>query len=158
MKKTILTTLDELGIEHREERHRAVFTVAESKKVLTEKTPVKSLLLREKRGEEFILVVIGGDKRLDTNQVSEVMGVKKMMFARPEELKDTLGVTPGSVSLFSLLNDKSKTVRVLIDKQLLSEREIGFHPNDNKSTIFIPGDSIKPFVEKTGHDYQVEEL
>lgn len=158
MKDTIFQELDKLGIEYREKTHPAVFTVAESKQHLSEKVPVKSLLLREKRGSEFVLVIMAGDKRLDTNKVSEVMGVKKMMFARPEELKETLGVTPGSVSLFNLLYDKSDRVRVLVDKQLLDESEIGFHPNDNTSTIFIPGKSISAFIDKTGHKYTVEKL
>lgn len=158
MKNKIFVELDELGVDYREETHPAVFTVAESKQHLSEKIPVKSLLLREKRGNEFVLVVMAGDKRLDTNQVSEVMGVKKMMFARPEELKETLGVTPGSVSLFSLLHENSGSVRVLIDEELLNEKEIGFHPNDNTSTIFIPGGSITAFVDKTGHAYIIEKL
>lgn len=158
MKDRIASVLDGLNIEHREEEHEAVFTVAESKQHLSEKVLVKSLLLREKRGSEFVLVIMAGDKRLDTNKVSNIFGLRRMMFARPEELKDKLGVTPGSVSLFSLLHENSDEVQVLVDEELLKEKEVGFHPNDNTSTIFIPGESITSFIKKAGNKYLVVKL
>jgi len=158
MKLGILSTLDELGIEHREEEHEAVFTVAESKKVLSEKVPVKSLLLQERKGEGLVLVVMAGDKRLQAKQVSEALSLRKLEFAKPEVLKDTLGVTPGSVSLFGLLHDGSSGVMVVLDKQLIKEDEIGFHPNDNTSTIFIPGIALTKFIEHAGNKYEIIDL
>lgn len=155
MKKLVLAALDELGIEHREEKHEAVYTVAQSKKVLTEKVPVKSLLLQERKGDGLVLVIMAGDKRLQPKQVSETLGLKKLEFATSEVLKGALGVKPGSVSLFGLLHAGSGEVQVVIDEQLTKEEEIGFHPNDNTSTIFIAGPEIIKLVEYTGHGYKV---
>lgn len=158
MKKSILAALDNLGIEYREEEHEAVFTVAESKKVLTEKVPVKSLLLQERKGDRLVLVVMAGDKRLQSKQVSEPLGLKKLEFAKPDVLKQALGVTPGSVSLFGLLHEGSGEVKVIIDEELTQEAELGFHPNDNTSTIFIPGDKLTNFIEHTDHKYDIINL
>ncbi len=158
MKKKIFSVLDELGIDHREEKHEAVFTVAESRKVLTEKVSVKSLLLQERKGAGLVLVVMAGEKRLQSKQVSETLGIRKLEFAKPGVLMTTLGVAPGSVSLFSLLHRGSGKVSVVIDEQLTKEDEIGFHPNDNTSTIFIPGNSLVEFMKYTGHKYRIIDL
>ncbi len=107
MKSRIFGVLSDLGIEFREQQHEAVFTVAESKKVMNDKVPVKSLLLRERKGEGLVLVIMSGDKRLQAKQVSEALNLKKLEFAKPEVLKRVLGVTPGAVSLFSLLHADS---------------------------------------------------
>ncbi len=155
MKKNIFAVLGSLGIDYREEKHEAVFTVEESKKVLTQKVPTKSLLLQERRGDGLVLVVIAGDKRLQTKQVSDALGLKKLEFAKPDVLKEKLGVTPGAVSLFSLLHKESGAVKVVLDEELTKETELGFHPNDNTSTIFIPGVKLVEFVEYTGHKFKI---
>ena len=158
MKRKIEEALKSLDIEFRVEQHEAVFTVAESRKVLTDKVPVKSLLLQERKGERNVLVVMAGEKRLQSKQVSEALGLKKLEFAKPDKLKELLDVTPGSVSLFGLLHEGSKGLMVVVDEELIKAEEIGFHPNDNTSTIFIPGNQLTEFVEHTGHSYIVEDL
>jgi len=158
VKKKIASVLVNLGIVYREENHQAVFTVAESKKVLTEKVPIKCLLLQERKGDGLVLVVMAGDKRLQARQVSDALGLKKLEFAKPDILNRALGVTPGSVSLFSLLYEGSGEVSVVVDEELLQEAELGFHPNDNTSTIFIAGNQLIKFVEHTGHKFEIIEL
>jgi Ala-tRNA(Pro) deacylase len=158
MTKRITKTLDKLGIKYRVLEHEAVFTVKQSKQHLAEKVPVKSLLLKEKKGSGLVLVVMHGDKRLNTNLVNESLGLGKLEFAKPEVLKAKLGVTPGSVSLFSLLHSGSEGVKVVIDKELIKNAEIGFHPNENTSTVFINGQDILIFIKFTGHSYQLFQL
>lgn len=68
-------------------------------------------------------------------------------------MEQTLGVKPGSVSVFGLLNDKSKKVEVAIEEGLLNEPEIGFHPNVNTATFLIPGSSLVQIINFTGHKY-----
>lgn len=153
--KKLEQTLRDLNISSRRVEHEAVFTVAESHGVLAEKVPVKNLLLQEEKGQRKVLVVIGGDKRLDTKALAKAVGVKRFRFASAETLHATLGVTPGSVSLFSLLHDGSDDVEVIVDEALVHADEVGFHPNDNTATIFIPGTAIEPILRHTGHEYRL---
>lgn len=143
MKKMIIDKLEELKINFRIVEHGPVFTVAESKMVMPEKFPVKNLLLKEEKGDRLIFVIMNGDKRLDTKQIATFLGCKKLQFAKPEILKQTLGVEPGSASLFSLLQGGAKDVEVVVDEELLSQPELGFHPNINTETIIISGGSVK---------------
>jgi Ala-tRNA(Pro) deacylase len=151
--ETLTQTLRNLGITFRRVEHEAVFTVAESKGVLPEKVPVKNLLLQEEKGDRKVLVVMAGDERMDTKKLARELGTKKLRFANAETLYETLGVTPGSVSLFSLLHDSSDGVEVVVDQTLVHEHEVGFHPNDNTATIFIPGAAIETILKQTGHTY-----
>jgi Ala-tRNA(Pro) deacylase len=153
--ETLNQTLQNLGIPFRRVAHEAVFTMAESKGVLAEKVPVKNLLLQEEKGDRKILVVMCGDKRLDTKALARTLGTKKLRFASAETLFDSLGVTPGSVSLFSLFHDNSDGVEIVVDQALTAEQEVGFHPNDNTATIFIPGASVETVLRHTGHKYHV---
>lgn len=147
----VVALLQELEIPYKAIEHPAVFTVEESLQVVAEKRPVKNLLLQEKNDGRKILVIMDGNTRLDPKGIAQKLDAKKLSFAKPEVLLQTLGVTPGSVSLFSLVLDSAKNVEVVVDETLLAEKEIGFHPNDNTATIFIPGKAITGFIERTGH-------
>jgi Ala-tRNA(Pro) deacylase len=135
-----------------------VFTVAESMQHIEGKTPIKNLLLQEKNNGRKILVIMAGDARLDTKLIAAKLETKKLQFAAPETLQQTLGVTPGAVSIFGLLNDGSMGVEVVIDEILLKQEELGFHPNDNTATLFIPGAALKTIVQRTGHKYELLKL
>ena len=151
MKDKVIGILDELDIAYRWVDHPAVFTVAESTKLIDGKRPIKNLLVQEKGGGRRILVIMAGEDRLDTKLIASSLGTKKVHFADPETLKSSLGVAPGAVSVFGLLYEGSKDVEVVIDEKLLGEPELGFHPNDNTATLFIPGESLSRIIEKTGH-------
>lgn len=152
MKEEIVRLLKELGIEYKWLDHEAVFTVAESQKVIEEKTPIKNLLLQEKGGKLW-LVIMRGDQRLIMKELAKTLDTRKLSFAKPEVLQEKLGVTPGSGSLFSLLNNAHNDVVVVIDEVLKSEAKIGFHPNDNTATIFISGNDLIKILEFTGNSY-----
>lgn len=158
MEQQITQFLTKLAITYRIVRHPAVFTVDESKKYLAEKTPVKCLLLKEKLGAKLALVIMHGDKRLNTNDLSNQLGWGKLEFAKLDVLQSKLGVAPGSVSLFCLLYPNSKNILVVVDEDLTSGDEIGFHPNDNTATLFIAGDAISNIIQSTGHEFQVKRM
>lgn len=145
--------LSGLDIPNRKIEHEAVFTVSESQGLLSDKVPVKSLMLKEKGDGRKFLVIVPGEEKLDIKNLELAVGSKKLSFARPEVLLETLGVTPGSVSLFCLLYDGAKNIEVVVAQNLLKEDEIGFHPFDNTATIFIPAASIEKIIERTGHTY-----
>jgi Ala-tRNA(Pro) deacylase len=156
--QTIVQILDDLSVAYRVVHHQAVFTVAESSSVLAEKRAVKNLLVKEKGNGRKVLVVMDGHARLDLAALAEVLGTKKLSFASSDTLMRTLGVTPGSVSLFSLFYEGSSDVEVVIDESLLAEAELGFHPNDNTTTIFVPGAAVAQIVECANHTFRAMRL
>jgi len=158
IKHKVLALLDELNIKYRWLAHPAVYTVAESMQYIKGKTPIKNLLLQEKNNGRKILVIMAGNERLDTKLIASKLGTKKLQFAGPETLEHTLGVAPGAVSVFGLLYDGSANVEVVIDNQLLKEKELGFHPNDNIATLFIPGAALVQIIQRTGHKYEALKL
>jgi Ala-tRNA(Pro) deacylase len=151
-------TLKELAIPCREVKHPAVFTVAESLKYLEDKRPIKNLLLQEKGKGRKVLVIMGGDTRLDLKKIEQELGIRKLSFAKEDVLYETLGVMPGAVSIFGLLHDGSDGVEVILEENLLDEKELGFHPNTNTSTIFVPGTMLFKIVKHTGHKLHVLNL
>ena len=82
----------------------------------------------------------------------------RLSFASPDRLKTYLGIDPGSVSLLALLNDSEKKVEVFIDNELWDAETILCHPLVNTSTLAVPRDGIKQFLEKTGHTLRLVEV
>jgi Ala-tRNA(Pro) deacylase len=157
-KQSILELLDELKIPYHWIEHPAVFTVAESSEHLTDKRPIKCLLLQEKGAGRKVLVIMAGEKRLDTKLIARELDTRKLQFADPGVLLSTMGVTPGAVSVFGLIHSDPADLEVVLDMYLLAESELGFHPNDNTATVFIPGGATTQIIEKLGHRYHVMDL
>lgn len=150
MKDKILCLLDELNIDYRYEEHEAVFTVEESLALLDKQLPTKSLLLQDKT-QRTIMVIMHGLERLDTKSLALKLSTKKLNFAKPEILMKTLGVAPGSVSVFGLLRDEAHDIEVVLDSNIVIDEKVSFHPNDNTASIFFRGTELKRIVEATGH-------
>jgi Ala-tRNA(Pro) deacylase len=125
---------------------------------IEDKMPIKNLLLYEKGSGRCILVIMAGNERLDTKLVTNRLGAKKLQFADKSTLKRTLGVEPGSVSVFGLLHEGASNVEVVLDERILKENELGFHPNDNTATLFIPGPALERIMQATGQKYQLIKL
>jgi Ala-tRNA(Pro) deacylase len=153
MHAKITDILDTMGIMYKLIDHPPVYTVAESMEHLPDKFPVKNLLLKEEKGERHVFVICKGDERVDTKKISELLGCKKLQFAKPEVLMAKLGVEPGSASLFSLLHEGSDGVEVVIDARLLDQKELGFHPSKNTQTLFIAGKDVVTFLRSTSTPY-----
>lgn len=154
MKSKIFNLLDDLGIKYEYLEHEPVFTVAESEQVIKDKTPVKNLVLMDEKTNELYMVICRGEIRLDLKNLANSIGTNRLVFAKPEVLKAKLGVTPGSVSIFSLLNNHHNDVTVLIDKEILTAKRLGFHPNDNTASIFIDGEDLEKILKNTKNSYK----
>lgn len=158
MDNQILSKLNAMKVPYRWLDHPPVFTVAESLAVIQKSTPIKNLLLVDKAGKTF-LVIMAGMERLDTKALATRLGSRKLQFADADLLMSTLGVTPGSVSLFSLLHDGAADVTTVIDQNLVqSGVELGFHPNRNTATIFFDGEHLEPLINGLGRSYVVASL
>jgi len=144
--------LDELGIAYHTEEHRAVFTVEEGADVKA-RLPgghSKNLFLKDKAGD-YVLVSALGSTAIKLNQLHKRIGTKRLSFGKPDALLELLGVVPGSVTVFSVLNDTDAKVRLILDKALFDHETVWFHPMRNTaSTRTAPQDLIK-FAEATGH-------
>lgn len=157
-RQAVFDFLAEQSILYRLQEHEAVFRVAESSKLLPEKVPVKTLLLRQDKGDRVCMVAMRGDVRLDVKLLAKELGVKKLQFVKPEAVEGLVGVPPGSVSIFGLLHPGARQIELVLDRALLSEPELGFHPNDNTATVYISPSDIERIIAATGHGLQIVQL
>ncbi len=153
--------LDGLGISYRRADHDAAATMEicrEIEKVLG--CPIcKNLLLTNRQQTDFYLLLMEGEKVFKTKYLSRALGCARLSFATDEQMEALLDITPGSLSVLGLMNDPEQKVRLVIDKPVLEQPEIGFHPNLNTSTLAV---SMEDFREKIlpalGHEATVVEL
>jgi Ala-tRNA(Pro) deacylase len=111
----------------------------------------KNLFLRNQKGTRHYLVIVQHRKRVDLRAVAEQIGDGKLSFASPERLMTHLGVAPGSVSPFGLINDASHEVRVFLDRDLESAARISFHPNVNTVTVVLAFGDFERFLAARGN-------
>ncbi len=155
--KDIYAVLDNLDIKYEKFEHQAVFTVEEADKANIDipAKHTKNLFLRNKKKTKFYLVVLPAHKKFNLKGFSASINDKHLSFASPETLKHYLGLSPGSVSPFGLINDSDKKVIVYIDKTLLKPGQVAFHPNQNDATLVIGASDFMKFLETTGNKYEI---
>lgn len=158
-REDLITRLDDLGIAHETIDHPAVFTVEEAH-AHTAHLPggyCKSLFLKDKKGGLWLLVCLD-HRRIDMNRLSKVLGCPRLSFGKPDLLLDALGVTPGSVTPFALINDADRRVRPLLDKAMLDHELLNYHPLTNEATTTIKAADLPVFIEAIGHRADVIDL
>lgn len=148
----LFARLETLGITLRTVEHPPVFTVEEAK-ALRGDLPghhIKNLFLRNKK-EEMWLVVALEDRAIDLKRLGEALGAGRLSFGSPDRLRRHLGVEPGSVTPFALVNDDAHVVRLALDRGLAEGGPVNAHPLVNTMTTAIAiGDLLRLF-EATGH-------
>ncbi|KMO29225.1 DNA-binding protein [Methylobacterium variabile] len=156
----LFSFLDRLGIAHATVEHVPVHTVAESRDLKSAMPGghSKNLFLKDKRGRLF-LVVAEAEARIDLKRLHGPLGATgRLSFGSPELLWERLGVRPGSVTPFGLVNDRDRTVAVILDAGLMAHDPVNFHPLHNGATTAVaPGDLVR-FLEATGHPPRVMAL
>jgi len=148
--------LEELGIAFTRHEHPPVATVEEAERHWAgiDATHCKNLFLRNQKGNRHYLVVVGHTKRVDLRAVADQIGDGKLSFGSPERLMTHLGLTPGSVSPFGLINDHGHQVRVVIDRDLKAATRLSFHPNINTVTLTVAAPDFARFLESSGNAVQ----
>ena len=147
----LLTYLDQLGLDTATVAHEAVFTVEEAARVRhLPGAHCKSLFLRNKKGRMW-LVTCRADRKVDLRRLAESLGAGRLGFASPERLARYLGVTPGAVSPFGVINDVDGEVTVVFERSLLDEEPINLHPLDNTMTTAIGRGDLLRFLDAVGH-------
>jgi Ala-tRNA(Pro) deacylase len=152
-RSAVYAVLQELGIPFTLHEHPPVFTAEEAAEHWADipATHVKNLFLRNKKGDRHYLVILGVDKQADLRRLVKVVGDDRLSFGSPERLMARLGLTPGSVSPFGLINDATQSVRVIVDEDLKSAERLIFHPNDNTASVVISGPDFVRFLERRGN-------
>jgi len=153
---SVVARLTELAIPYTRHEHPPVATVDEATAHWAgiEATHCKNLFLRNQKGDRHYLVVLVATKRADLRAVAEQIGDGKLSFASPERLMAHLGVTPGSVSPFGLINDHEHAVRVVLDRDFQTATRLAFHPNINTLTFTVTLADFKKFLESCGNAVQ----
>ena len=149
----LLEYLNNLNIAFIQHDHPPVYTVEEANKHWDNIPGLhcKNIFLRDKKGRKHFLVILPSDKNADIKKLNELMG-ERFSFASPERLMKYLGLEPGSVSPFGLINDVEKNVTVILDEIVASVDEINFHPNVNTATLTISGVDFKKFLAACGNN------
>ena len=144
----VYAALDALGIRYERHEHPAVFNAEDASKYWDAIPGVqcKNLFLRNKKGDTHYLVVVDISKRVDLKDLVKVVGDDRLSFGSPERLMAKLGLTPGSVSPFGLINDTDGSVRVLIDEDLRGAERLLFHPNINTATVVVSWADLERFL------------
>ncbi len=151
--------LDELGIAHDTTSHEPVFTVEEAKAVRG-KLPgghTKNLFLRNKKGAMW-LIVCQEDRLIDLKALGRHLSAGRFSFSSADRLMRHLGVVPGAVTPFAVINDKQGVVRVVVDLSVLSCEKVHFHPLDNAMTTAIRGEDLMKFLRAQDHAPEVTDL
>ncbi len=149
----LLARFEALGLETTTWDHPAVFTVAESAEVKAAIPGAhsKNLFLKDKKGRVF-LVTAEGDAAVDLKTISDKIGASgRVTFGKPELLMELLGLTPGSVTPFGIVNDTENRVTVVVDAALMEHQTLNFHPLENTATTSIARADLVRFLEACGH-------
>jgi Ala-tRNA(Pro) deacylase len=144
----VYAALEALGIAYERYEHPAVFNAADASLYWDPiaGTQCKNLFLRNKKGDRHYLVVLEISKRADLKDLVKLVGDDRLSFGSPERLMAELGLTPGSVSPFGLINDSDGSVRVLLDRDLRGADRLIFHPNINTASVVVSWADLEKFL------------
>ena len=149
--------LDKLSVTYQRVDHEAAMTMEaceEIDRTLGDDTAIcKNLFLCNRQETNFYLLLMPGDKPFKTKDLSAQIGSARLSFAKPEYMEKYLDITPGSVSVLGLMNDREKKVQLLIDEDVLKDPYFGCHPCINTSSLKFTTDALKnKVIPALGHE------
>ena len=153
--------LDSLGIDYQRVDHPAAMTMEDCAAIdqVLQATTCKNLLLCNRQKTDFYLLLIPGDKAFKTSVFSKLIGSSRLSFADPEFMEAFLDITPGSLSVLGLANDRENRVKLVIDRDVLAGEYIGFHPCINTSSVrFTVTDLMDRILPAMGHEPRFVEM
>jgi Ala-tRNA(Pro) deacylase len=147
----LFSLLDAHGIAHHTYRHPPVFRVEEGAEIKAAMPGghSKNLFLKDARGQLWLISALG-ETRIDLKALPSVIGSAKLSFGSEERLVEALGVRPGSVTAFALINDPEHKVRFVLDRALLQSDPLNFHPLSNDATTAISRSGFEKFLSILG--------
>lgn len=149
----LLARLDALGIPHTTMTHPPVYTVEEAreKRGMIPGAHSKNLFVRDKKGTMWIVSCLES-REVDLKSLAPRIGARqRLSFGSERRLMEYLGLTPGAVSPLAVINDVTGAVRVVLDRGLLEDPPVNFHPLDNRMTTSLAPEDLLRFLEAEGH-------
>ena len=152
--KKLFDYFDSLCIVHQTYYHQPLFTCADKPEITIPAAETKNLFLKDDKKRLWLISALQSTI-IDLKQLSKVLDAKGLRFAQADLLREHLGVEPGSVTWFALINDIQKVVNPILDSALLQHQFVGFHPLNNDATTIIASNDLVTFVESLGYTYRV---
>jgi Ala-tRNA(Pro) deacylase len=149
----LFARFESLGLTSSTVEHAPVFTVEEAKKV-HDAIPgghCKNLFCKDEKGVLWLIVALE-DSRIDLKAAPAKMGSRRLSFGKPDLLMEVLGVEPGSVTPFALINDTGNRVQVILDAAMMTHEKLNYHPLQNTATTTISSADLIRFIRSCGHD------
>ena len=156
----VYDTLERMGIAFEYYEHPEAPTIEIASKFYRgeDTTLCKNLFFRNHKGNKHYLVIMDSRHAMDIHDMEHRLHQGKLSFASEERMMRYLGVRPGSVSLFTLVNDVNHEVILFVDSQLMEAKKVSFHPNDNRASLVISREDMMKFVREIGNAYEVVDL
>ena len=149
----LFARLEELGIETTTHEHPPLYTVEQSR-ALRGEIPgghSKNLFMKDKKGR-VALASLQEDTEVDLKGFGQKIGIGRISFGKPDLLMELLGVEPGGVTPFGLINDTETRVTVVLEERLMAHEVVNFHPLTNAATTSIRPDDLLKFIRACGHE------
>ncbi|MFN3826168.1 MAG: prolyl-tRNA synthetase associated domain-containing protein [Micavibrio sp.] len=155
----LLALFEERGITYRLYHHEPVFTVEESLEIERDMPGAhcRNLFVRDKKGTMF-LVVARNETKVDMKKLADLLGCGRLSFGSPERLWSYLGVRPGSVCPFAIINDKEKAVQIVLDQSMMAYDIVNYHPMENHMTVGLSPDDLLAYIRYTDHEPRILDL
>lgn len=157
-KEDIYGYLKDKGIWHEITEHEAVVNMAEALRlpIPYPEANAKNLFVRDDKRRNYYLITVRGDRRVDLKEFRRCHGTRPLSFASAEELMEVMGLKPGSVTPFGLMNDRERKVQAFIDSAFLEPPGlIGVHPNDNTATVWLKTADLTDIIKKHGNQVEM---
>ena len=160
-KQEIYDYLQAQGIWHEITEHPAVYNMEELASVALPypDADAKNLFVRDDKRKNYYLLTVRGDQRVDLKAFRKTYGTRPLTFVPPDELSELLGLIPGAVSPFGLLNDEERKVAFYIDRSFLEGSGlVGVHPNDNTATVWLKTADLLSLLREHGNEVHTAAL
>lgn len=158
--ENVIKKLKELNIEYELVEHEPALTTEQADEFIEgiEGVRTKTMFLTNKKKKNFYMVIMDDSKMMDMDKFKDMVDEKKVKMASEESLYEKMMLPPGVVSPFGLLNNEDKDIRVYIDKEIVGEDRMSFHPNTNEKTIFVKTEDLFKFLENIDYPVNIIEL
>lgn len=158
--KMVENKLKELEIDFKIVDHPPAFTTEEADKYIEGHDGVrtKSMFLTDRKKKNFYLVILDDYKRLDMDRFKDIVGEKKVKMASENSLMEKMKLPAGTVSPFGLLNNEDHDIKFFMDKEIVDEEIMTFHPNTNEKTLFLKTKDLFKYLDNIGCEVNIIEL
>ena len=155
-REALLAYFDALGLHHTTYDHPPIFTVEEGRDLKTDMPGghSKNLFLKDKKGEILLISALQSSE-IPLKSLHKALGCGRLSFGKADLLEDCLGVAPGSVTAYAIINDPGQRVRFILDADLMTHSLVNFHPLKNDATTAMSPDDLIRFVKALGRTPEI---